>query len=123
MPARQHIHVLVAILSWIGFALLWVLLYEQGKLTREAIALSVGTVAAITLAVAIVTLAWVRHNVSIHRRKGPRTGRALLAPRLDVDRLDRAVTWDFPDGHNEARKSALVVVELDGDVKRYRDGS
>lgn len=116
---RHAAHVLVAILAWIAFIVLWVLLYTQDKLTSQAIGLSVGTVAAITAAVSIVTLAWVAHNVRIHRRKGPRKGRAVIAPRLDVDRLDRPVRWDFPGGHDGARKSSLVTVDLDGEVKRF----
>ena len=123
MPSREITHAFAAILAWIAFILLWVLLYEQGKLTPHAIGVSLGTVAAIVVAVAVVTLAWVSHNVGIHRRKGPRKGRTLLAPRMDVDRLDRPVEWDFPDGHSGARKASLVVVDLDGDVKRYRDWS
>ena len=120
MPARQITHVLVAILAWVAFAALWVLLYHQGKVTPHAIGLSVGAVAAMTAGVAIVTLAWVAHNVRIHRRKGPRTNRVVLAPRTDVDRLERPVRWDFPSGHNGARKTWLVVIDIDGEVKRYR---
>ena len=121
MPTlRQPAHVAVALVSWVVFALLWVLLFRQGKLGGDAIQVSAETVGGIVLGVAIVTLAWVKHNLRIYRRKGPRKGRPFRAPRTDVDRLDRPVKWEFSGGHKEARKASLVVVELDGEVKRYR---
>lgn len=121
MPTlRQLAHVAVALVSWLVFALLWVLLFRQGKLGGDAIRVSAETVGGTVLGVAIVTLAWVSHNLRIYRRKGPRKGRPFQAPRTDVDRLDRPVKWEFSGGHKQARKACLVVVELDGEVKRYR---
>ena len=123
MPTlRQLIHALVALLAWVAFVGLWVLLYEQGKLSSDAVTTSGASVGAIAVGVAIVTLAWVNHNIRIHRRKGPRMGRPLNPPVTDVDRLDRPVTWDLPGGPKEARRAGIVVVELDGETKRYRSG-
>lgn len=121
--ARQSWHTAVAILSWVLFGLLWLLLYEQGKLTPEALRAGAGTVAVIAVTVAAVTLAWVRHNLGIHRRKGARKGRPSLHPRIDADRLDRRVRWEFPRGYADARKAGHVVIDGDGETKRYRSGA
>jgi hypothetical protein len=88
--------------------------------TALAVRTNVEVVAAIGVAVAIVTLAWVHHNVRIYRRKGPRKGRPTISPRTDVDRLGRRVQWELPQGHTEALAAGMLVVEVGDGEKRYR---
>ena len=79
--------VLVGVVFWLLFAYLWVDLLRDGKATPQSLGVSAGTLVAVAVVVALVTLAWVHHNRGIHRRRGARSVRPLQAPRTDVDRL------------------------------------
>jgi heme A synthase len=123
--SRRLLHVLVGVAFWLLFALLWADLVRDGAATTASLSrtlLLVGLIAALVLA---ITGAWVRHNVGIHRRRGPRPGTPLLAPRADVDRLWRSVVWDLPGGHLRAVETPHLVVDLDRQaaVKTYRHGN
>jgi hypothetical protein len=71
-------------------------------------------------AVLAVTIWWIRHNVAIYRRKGPRRGRPENPPRTDEDRLGRDVAWTMPGGAPAALAERHLVVEVVGDLKTYR---
>ncbi len=117
---RQRAHILVGIAFWLLFAALWAELIVQHKATAAALrgtALSLGAVIGAVLA---ITTWWVRHNVRIYRRKGPRQGRPSEPPRTDEDRLERPIRWGVPGGVSRAASHRHLIVELDGDVKIYR---
>ena len=120
--SRRFLHALVGAAFWLVFALLWVDLVQDGAATTANLSrtlLFVGLIAALVLA---ITGAWVRHNVRLYRRRGPRPGSPLLPPRTDADRLWRTVVWDLPGGHLRAVETAHLVVDLDpaAAVKTYR---
>jgi hypothetical protein len=117
---RQAAHIAVALLFWLALAGLWVLLAVQGKASGAAFRDTGIQLAALIGAVLAITTWWVRHNVGIYRKKGPRRGRPELAPRTDEDRLGHQLRWQVPGGVEAATAQQLLVVELDGDVKTYR---
>ena len=117
---RQAAHIAVALLFWLALAGLWVLLAVQGKASGAAFRDTGIQLAALIGAVLAITTWWVRHNVGIYRKKGPRRGRPELAPRTDEDRLGRQLRWAMPGGVRTARAQAHLVVEVHGDVKTYR---
>src|SRR5215469_8015193 len=61
---------LIALL-WLGFVASWVRVAQHT--TFHELLDSLRLLLLMTLAYALVLIAWVLHNLSIHRRKGPRT--------------------------------------------------
>jgi hypothetical protein len=120
---RQVAHILVGVLFWLLLAALWVLLVLEHKATPTAFRDTLFQLAVLVGTVLAITTWWVRHNVGIHRRKGPRRGRPDLTPPVDQDRLGRRIRWAMPGGVRTARAQAHLVVELEDGVKTYRRAS
>ena len=118
---RQFLHKLIGIFFWIVIVALWVQLAREGKAGGANLAYSVQYVGAIAGAVLAVTSWWIRHNLSIYRRKGPRVGRPELPPRTEEDRLGRPLRWQLGGGVDAALHVSHLVVELDGPAKVYRE--
>ena len=118
---RQIAHRLAGVASWALIIALWVMLIHDGS-AGSALQRTLVELAVLTGAVLAVTTWWIRHNVGIHRRKGPRSRRATVAPRTDEDRLGRAVRWSLPGGALAACSAEHLVIEVDGDLKTYRRG-
>jgi hypothetical protein len=116
---RQLAHIAVALLFWLILLGLWVMLVIENKATPETLRDTVFRISVVTGVVLAVTTWWIRHNVGIYQRKGPRRGRATVAPRVDEDRLGRRIRWSMPGGVRTARARNHLVIELDDDVKRY----
>ena len=117
---RQFVHKVVGIVFWILLIACWVALAAEGKAGSANITYSVQYVALIAGAVLAVTFWWVRHNVRIYEKKGPRGMRPPEPPRIDEDRLGRPLRWQLADGHAEAIGATHLVVALDGEAKVYR---
>jgi hypothetical protein len=117
---RQVVHAIVGIAFWLLLAALWVVLALGHKATGAAFRGAGFQVAVLIGAVFAITMWWIRHNVGIYRRKGPRQERASQPPRTDEDRLGRRLRWAMPGGAPTARAEHHLVIELDGDVKTYR---
>lgn len=83
-PRRDRRHLLMAGLAWGVGAVGWVVAARGSSQRHFVLALIV--VAASLGLCTVVTAAWVAHNRSIHRRKGPRTG-------LPTARVDYATDW------------------------------
>jgi hypothetical protein len=120
---RQFLHKLVGLTSWIVLAILWAVLAIEHKATGAAFRDTAFQLAAIAAVLLAITLWWIRHNVSIYRRKGPREARVTHPPRTDADRLGRRLHWTLPGGVDGARAQQHLVIELDGDVKTYRQAA
>lgn len=116
---RQAVHVLVACVFWVLLIGAWVVLAVQGKVTAEGVLDGLEVVGAMGLVVGAATLYWVRHNVGIYRRKGPRRGRPIRRPDTQLDRLSRPVRWQFEDGHAGALDASHILIDLVGNVKVY----
>jgi hypothetical protein len=119
---RQAGHSAVGLAFWALLILLWVKLVRDGRAGAENVAYSAQYISIVAGAVLAVTIWWIRHNTRIYRRKGPRTGRAELAPRCDEDRLGRPVRWQLDEGADGARDAGHLVVDFDGEAKVYRLG-
>jgi hypothetical protein len=117
---RQKTHIAVAIGFWLLFAGLWVKLIVGHMAGPQALRDTGLELAALVGAVLAVTTWWIRHNVGIYRRKGPRLGRPSQPPRVDQDRLARPVRWELRGGVLAAREREHLEVTVDGGVKTYR---
>ena len=117
---RELLHKIIGLLFWALLIALWVTLLRDGRASVSAIVESVQYVAALGGALLAVTIWWVRHNVSLHRRKGPRRGRADRAPVTDADRLGRPVCWALEGAHAAAVEQQHLVIDVQDGVKVYR---
>jgi hypothetical protein len=103
--------IFVGLLSWLALGAAW-----WGVLRRDSRTwlpeLLVPVVALVV--VTALTLLWVRHNLGIYQRKGPRTGLPHSDAPWLTDSLGRHL--DLPVAALSARHVRLV---LDGDTKRY----
>ena len=117
---RQIRHIVVGVSAWVALVGLWVLLAVQHKVTGAAFRDTLFQLSVIIGVVLAVTTWWIRHNVGIYRRRGPRQGRADVSPVTDHDKLGRAVRWNMPGGVDTAQTHRHLIVEIDGDVKTYR---
>ena len=64
----------------------------------------------------VLTLLWVRHNLGIFRRKGPRKGLPAVSEEIRSDSLGR--TLDLP-GYDSLKGAPVVVISREGDRKRF----
>jgi hypothetical protein len=65
-----------------------------------------------------MTIAWVLHNVGIHRRKGPRTGLRKVDEAYRHDWNGREICADF----GALARANVVVIDVEGERKVYRPG-
>jgi len=117
---HQFFHKVIGAAFWLLLAVLWAVLALEGKASGAAFRDTGLRLAALMGVVLAVTIWWIRHNVGIYRRKGPRRGRAENPPRTDEDRLGRDVAWTMPGGAPAALAERHLVVEIAGDLKTYR---
>jgi hypothetical protein len=103
--------VILGVLSWVVFGVAWwaVLRQDPRSWLRD---LAVPLVA--LLVVTALTLAWVRHNLGIYRRKGPRRGLPAIAADWTHDSIGRPLL--LPAGLDAAR---VVVVDVVDGRKTY----
>ena len=103
-----------AVLGWAALGWAWWRVAERGQLPTAGMVL---TPVLLALATYAVTSWWVRHNLAIYRRKGPRRSVPGAAWPYLTDRRGRMLRMD----RAEVRAAREVVVEIgpDGD-KHYR---
>lgn len=65
-----------------------------------------------------ITVAWVLHNVGIHRRKGPRTAVRKVDETYRHDWNGREIAADF----GALARASVVVIDVEGERKVYRAG-
>ena len=118
---RELWHSVVGVTFWVVFALLWVILFVEGKVTLVGVEASLISGISFAAGTLVLTAAWIRHNILISRRKGPRTRVATAIPAIDRDRLGRPVEWNVAGGPLGALEGRSLVVEIDGGGKRYSE--
>ncbi len=116
---RQRLHQLIGLAFWVLLLVLWADLVLDGRAGFGSLRFAAQWMAIMGGTVLAVTVWWIRHNVAIHARKGPRAAHRVIAPRTDADRLGRPVHWSLPGGHEEALATGHLVVELRDGIKRY----
>lgn len=98
-------------IAWVVLVVAWWQVLSRGPQTW------VSQLVVPVLAVVVVTamtLGWVRHNLGIYQRKGPRHGLPEADAPWTTDSLGRRL--EFTPGLEDAR---FVRLDLHGDVKRY----
>lgn len=99
------------VVAWLVLGLAWARVVS-GQVRTWLPELAIPAIAAM-IAVAITTV-WVRHNLAIYQRKGPRRGLPAADERWHADSLGRRI--ELADDVLEAN---VVRIDLVGDVKRY----
>ncbi len=117
LTVREVAHVLIATATWVLFFYWWAIVLPQVR-RKDAIVAALIIVLA-SLATAVLTAVWVRYNLDIYRRKGPRLLLTPAVPDRDVDALGRRIVR--PDD-GSLRLSRVVVVAVDGDRKTIEPG-
>lgn len=102
------------LLGWALFILGWWRVSTRPWDSADLQALFIGS----ALVFPVMTVAWVLHNVGIHRRKGPRRAVPAVNQSYEVDFLGREVQADWP-ALQQAREVTILV---EGDRKRFRAG-
>lgn len=105
-------HTVVVVAGWALFVWGWLEVLGRPWDSEALSWLIVGSLVVLPT----ITIAWILHNLGIHRRKGARTG----VPRIDEsyprDWNGREVVADWP----ALAHARLITVELDGERKVYR---
>ena len=113
LPTRWHVllHTLAVAAGWLLFAFCWWLVLQQ---PRDGSALRNLIIGALVV-MPTLTVAWVVHNVGIHRRKGPRLAGAPVPLVYDIDFNGRRIEADWA----VLQQTRSVIIERLGEVKRY----
>ncbi len=117
LTVREALHVLIAAATWFLFFYWWRLVLPQVR--RDEAVAAAFLIAVTSLATAVLTAAWVRYNIGIFRRKGPRLRLTPEVQPRDADALGRKIVR--PDD-GILRASRAVVVAVDGDRKTIAPG-
>lgn len=115
LTLRGTFHALIAILSWGLFVYWWNSVLPQVDSTEPSIALLfIGVTVLVTV---LVTALWVRYNIGIFRRKGPRRRLTRVTEKTGTDYLGRTI--ERPLGPESLKTARLVVVSVEGESKKY----
>jgi hypothetical protein len=100
--------------GWLVLAAAWVIVMWRGA------GPSAGMVASpflLMLGAGALMAVWVRHNISLQQRRGPRRAVPAVAPVYATDRLGRALSVD--DTPASAPRWVQIYVEVRPDRKHY----
>ena len=113
LRSRWHAlgHFLLLVAGWAIFALSWWKVLGQSWETETLRQLVIGAI----VIVPAVTVAWILHNVRIHRRLGPRKAVPAVPLRYEVDFNGRRIEADWP----QLQQARYVVIERGQATKRY----
>lgn len=116
---RGVLHVLVVSAGWALFFAWWWEVLHITSLQEAAVAVLV--ILSVSLLTALATAGWVRYNLGIYRRKGPRRTVPDVPEDVGTDALGRKY---FHPGEAELRSARVVTVSLsDGNGKTFSTGS
>ena len=115
---RDAMHVVIVLAGWVLFFIWWGQVLRVASIPEAARAVLV--ILSVSLVTALATVGWVRYNLGIYRRKGPRRTVPDVSENVGTDALGRTLV--HPGG--EALRSARVVtVSLtDGNGKSLSPG-
>jgi len=115
---RDAIHVLLALGGWALFFTWWGQVLRTTSLPEGAWAVLL--ILSVSLLTALATVGWVRYNVGIYRRKGPRRTVTDVAEDVGTDALGRKLVHP---GAEALRGARVVAVSLaDGNGKSLTPG-
>lgn len=102
---RLHASDALAVAGWLAFVVLWL---RTLSYTRAATLSTIGLLIAVALVVVLgATALWIRHNLAIYRRKGPRRAVPPVDATFERDAIGRVLVADW----DEVRTSAYVLVD------------
>ncbi|MDO9556569.1 MAG: hypothetical protein Q7J82_03165 [Coriobacteriia bacterium] len=110
---RLVIQYLLAIVSWVIFALLWAWVFWEGPAVDEL--LTVGYILLVSFGIVVLMAIWVRYNVGIYRRKGARKTVPVATYDYSTDRLGKTVRLDIDVLRNER----MISVTIENGEKCY----
>jgi hypothetical protein len=114
MTFKGILHALLAVLTWILFITWWNEVIPQ--ITVEDASMAFLVIFLTFLICSVLTLLWVRYNVGIFRRKGPRKNLPSVSEECEADSLGRRL--DHP-GCDFLKNSPLVVISREEDRKHF----
>jgi len=112
---RGIFHASLVILTWILFVYWWNQVIPQ--VTVEDASMAFLVIFLTVLFCSVLTLLWVRYNVGIFRRKGPRKNLPFVSEERDADYLGKRL--DHP-GYAFLKDAPLVVVSREEDRKNFK---
>lgn len=107
---RDALHVLLTLCGWALFFYWWWCVLPATSLEEAAWALLY--ILVVCLLTAVTTVGWVRYNLGIYRRKGPRRKIPEAPETFGTDALGRNLVHP---GLEALRTARLVVVSVTGD--------
>jgi len=110
---RGWLHALIVVCTWVLFFYWWYCVLPATLLSDAAWALF--DIFAVSLCTVVLTLGWVRYNLGIYRRKGPRRKIPDVSERFVVDALGRALVHG---GWETLRASRVITVSIDGENRK-----
>ena len=113
---RRLLYGIIGAAGWIGFGWAWyVVFYKRtpDQTLRGLLALLIFLVF-----VVVITLAWMRHNVALSRRKTPRTQVPYVKEDYSRDHFGRAVHAEWA----AVREAGMVTIDYDDASKTYVTG-
>src|SRR3990172_1194126 len=111
---RGIFHASLVILTWILFVYWWNQVIPQVSVEDASMAFLV--IFLTFLICSVLTLLWVRYNVGIFRRKGPRKNLPTVSEEREADYLGRRL--DNP-GYDLLKGASLVVFSREEDRKKF----
>lgn len=114
ITGRGIVHSLLAVLAWILFVVWWNQVIPQITVDDAAAAFLV--IFLTVLLTCVLTLLWVRYNIGIFRRKGPRKQIPAVSEEREADYLGRSL--DHP-GYDSLKGGRIVLVSREGDKKKF----
>ena len=115
---RNAMHVLLVVAAWALFFKWWGQVLGDTSLPEGAVAVLV--ILSVSLLTALATVGWVRYNLGIYRRKGPRRTVPDVTEDIGADALGRKL---FLPDTEELRAARVVTVSLsDGSGKSLSTG-
>ena len=110
---RDGLHALVVVCTWVLFFYWWYCVLPVTFLSDAALAIL--AILVVSLCTVALTLGWVRYNLGIYRRKGPRLKNSDVPEVFAMDALGRDLVHA---GWEAQRASRLITVSIDGENRK-----
>lgn len=113
---RALVQLVLVVVGWILF--LWAWVSVMRFTAPETVAVTTILLAAFAVGIEVINLLWIRHNVNIYKRKGPRKSVPRVRYEFRRDFLGRRQAADWQSLQGEA----LIVVSFDDEQKTFASG-
>jgi hypothetical protein len=107
---------MLVVIGWFVFLWAWVSVMRFTAL--ETVVGTIILLATLALVIEVINLLWIRHNVTIFKKKGPRKGVPQVRYEFQGDFLGRRQDADWQN----LRGEALIIVGFDDERKVFTPG-